>query len=513
MPKETTEKALLDCLQSLSSPFSGGGRPVAVILAAGQGKRIKSRRSKMLHPIWGEPTVARVSRAAEEGLESPDQVVVVGIKARDVAEALGPRPGRRFAYQAEQRGTGHAVQEALAVMAPSDRDRDVYVFPGDMGLVDTPTVRAFRETFDAGGADMLVMVGAYAGPPEANYYGRILRVPERDDEGAASGELAGRIIRIIEHKDILALQPGERYTAVYRDRPFSFTRDGLLSLSEYNSGLYAFRGRHLSGLVSRLDSGNAQGELYLTDLVELFNRAGLVVAGVPPLREEALLGFNDKAVLREMNDIARAAVWEKLKSVVAVADKRDFFIADDVVDHLLALDREGAAHDIAVGAGVFLGKGVRLREGVHVGRGAHLEGNIHLERNVSIGEAVQMSTFPGQTMRVGEGTRILKDDVLKGNITVGRDCLIEAPVRLTGSDEDPLVLGDGVRIKGDTYVYGSRIEAGCFIVNCILRRVRVERRVNERGETIPVCYIFPEPSGRESLSALSSPCRREENHG
>lgn len=496
------ETALLARLQSLSSPFTEGGRPVAIILAAGQGKRIKSHRSKMLHRIWGEPTVARVARAAEEGLESPDQVVVVGIKARDVAEALGVTPGRRFSYQAEQRGTGHAVQEALASMTPSDRDRDVYVFPGDMGLVDTPTVRAFRETFDAGKSDMLVMVGAYKGPPESNCYGRILRVPERDDAGAASGELAGRIIQIVEHKDILALKPGEAYTAVYRDRRFSFTRDGLLALSEYNSGLYAFRGRHLSDLIGRLDSENAQGELYLTDLVDLFNRNGLVVAGVPPLREEALLGFNDKAVLREMNDIARAVVWEKLKSVIAVADKNDFFIADDVVDHLLALDREGAAHDIAVGAGVFLGKGVRLREGVHIGRGARLEGNIVLERNVSVGEAVQMSAFPHQTMRIGEGTRILKDDVLKGNIAVGRDCLIEAPVRLTGSDEDPLIIGDGVRIKGDSYVYGSRIEGGCFIVNCILRRMRVEHRVNERGETIPLCYIFPEPTGRESLTPL-----------
>jgi bifunctional UDP-N-acetylglucosamine pyrophosphorylase/glucosamine-1-phosphate N-acetyltransferase len=502
MTRDTSDVALLERLRSLSSPFTDRERPVAVVLAAGQGKRIKSSRSKMLHKIWGEPTVGRVVRAAEEGLESPNQIVVVGIKARDVAETLGTKLGRLFACQTEQKGTGHAVQVALAAVGAEETDRDFYIFPGDMGLIDTPTVRSFREAFASSGAHMMLMVGTYAGPPEDNYYGRILRVPETDATGAPSLDATGRIIRILEYKDILALKKDEPYTVDFLGRRYAWSRERLLALSEYNSGFYAFQGQHLTALLPQLGYENVQGEMYLTDLVSLFNEAGLVVAGAPPLREEVLLGFNDKAVLRQMNGIARAAVWEKLNKLIAIADKDDFFIADDVVEHLLDLDRSGAAHDIAVGKGAFLGAGVRLAEGVHIARQARLEGNVLLSRNVSIGEAAHLSAFPHQTLRVGEGTSILKDDVLKGNITIGADCRIEAPVRLTGSVAHPLGLGARVRIKGDTYLYGSRVEADCVIVHCVLRQVRVACRRDVAGAVVPVCYVFPAPSGRESISPL-----------
>ncbi len=496
MTRDTTDTAVRSRLTGLSTLFTDRDSPVAVILSAGQGKRIKSHRSKMLHHIWGVPSVVRVARAASLGLDSPNQVVVVGIKAGEVAEALGKQPGRIFVLQAEQKGTGHAVQVALAAVAAADHDRDFFVFPGDMGLIDTPTVHAFREAFAESGAHMMVMVGTYTGDPAANYYGRILRVPEKDAGGVPSGDLTGKIIQIVEYKDILALDREKPYCVALGDRRYAFSRDHLLGLREYNSGLYAFQGKHLADLVSRLGSANAQGELYLTDLIYLFNREGLAVAGAPPLRESTLLGFNDKAVLRQMHGIARNEVYEKLNKIISIADKDDFFIADDVVDHLLTLDRAGAASDIGIGAGASLGAGVRLA------RGARLEGNIMLGKGVFIGESARLSAFAHQTLRIGEGTIILKDDVLKGNITVGAGCLIEAPVRLTGSDEHPLIIGDRVRLKGDSYVYGSRIESDCVIINCILRTVNVSCRRDPKGEVVPVCYVFPEPTGRESISPL-----------
>ncbi len=502
MIRDTTDAAVRAHLAGLSDAFTDAHSPAAIILAAGQGQRIKSRRSKMLHHIWGVPTVVRVARAAALGLGSPNQAVVVGIKAVEVAEALGGLPGRVFAYQAEQKGTGHAVREALTAVAAAGTDRDMYVFPGDMGLIDTPTVRSFRETFADSGAHMLVMVGTYTGDPAENYYGRILRVPDNDDAGTPSGDLTGKIIQIIEYKDIAALDPDKPYTVSFRDRSYSFSRERLLGLREYNSGLYAFRGTHLASLIDRLGYENVQGEMYLTDLIYLFNREGLSVAGVPPLRQETLLGFNDKAVLRQMHAIARDEVHEKLNKIISIADKDDFFIAEDVVEHLLELDRAGEASDIGIGAGVWLGAGARLAEGVHIERGARLEGNVILGKGVFVGESARLSAFPHQTLRVGEGTIILKDDVLRGNITVGAGCRIEAPVRLTGSDAHPLVIGDRVRIKGDTYIYGSRIAADCVIVNCILRTLNIACRRDAAGEVIPVCYVFPEPTGRESISPL-----------
>ncbi|RPJ05907.1 MAG: multidrug transporter, partial [Spirochaetaceae bacterium] len=277
MSKETPDTGLAAVLAGLSSMFSKDKSPVAIVLAAGQGKRIKSRRSKMLHTIWGVPTVVRVARAAAEGLQSPDQIIVVGIKAREVAETAGKLPGRKYALQAEQKGTGHAVKIALQSMAKENLDRDFYIIPGDMGLLDTATVRSFREAFQESRAEMMVMVGTYQGDPRDNYYGRILQVPEHDISGNPSGEDRGKIIQILEHRDILAIDPAIPYKTEFHGRTYSFQQQELLDIRFYNSGFYAFSGKHLSEHIDKLGYENVQGEMYLTDLIYLFNKSGLVV--------------------------------------------------------------------------------------------------------------------------------------------------------------------------------------------------------------------------------------------
>ena len=100
-------------LENLSADIDPTSDSLAIVLAAGHGKRIKSETSKMLHEIWGVPTVVRVANAAKHGLRSDNQIIVVGIKAKDVAETSGKKVHRRFAFQAEQNGTGHAVKMAL----------------------------------------------------------------------------------------------------------------------------------------------------------------------------------------------------------------------------------------------------------------------------------------------------------------------------------------------------------------------------------------------------------------
>ena len=184
-------------LAQLSSPLNLSDSRVSIILAAGHGRRIKSEKSKMLHEIWGRPSVWRVCEAARRGLESENQVVVVGIKAPEVARALGKREGRVFVYQEEQRGTGHAVQIALEQGGLEGFSGEVYVFPGDMGLITERTVRSLRDRFTGGGCDMVVLTGRYEGDPGENSYGRILKSRNHD----------GRIIEIKEHRDILAMDP------------------------------------------------------------------------------------------------------------------------------------------------------------------------------------------------------------------------------------------------------------------------------------------------------------------
>jgi len=476
--------------------------PIAIILSAGHGKRIKSHRSKMLHAIWGVPTVVRVCRAAQEGLQSFDQIVVVGKKAEEVVTALGVNPGRCYVMQKEQKGTGHAVMIALNTLAALQLNRDFYIFPGDMGLLDTVTVRSFRDTFVASAAHMMVMVGIYSGNPVNNYYGRIIRVPEKDAGGKSSGADMGRIIQILEHKDILSLKTNTPYKVKYRGRIYSFSREELLAITEFNTGLYAFKGKYLSRLLQKVGFDNVQGEMYLTDLIYLFNSAGLSVNGAPAIHQDSVLAFNDKAVLGQMQAIARAHVYSKIKKIVSIADKDNFFIADEVVDNILEIDKSGASLDISLGEGITLSKEVKLNEGVRIEKNARLEGNIVLGKRVFIGESVYLSTYPGQTMRIDDNSKILHGNILKGRVSIGKNCLIETPVRLTGSDEYPLKIGDNVRIKGASYIFGSIVEDDVFIINCVLWQKRLLAQRDKHNTVIPISNIFPEATGRESVKDL-----------
>lgn len=456
----------------------------------------------MLHAVWGVPTVVRVCRAAQDGLHSYDQIVVVGIKAEEVVQALGVHPGRCYVLQKEQKGTGHAVRVAIDTLEPRQLNRDFYIFPGDMGLLDTVTVRSFRDTFVASAAHMMVMVGIYSGNPLNNYYGRIIRVPERDAGGKSSGADRGKIIQILEHKDILSLKTKTPYKVKFRGRTYSFSREELLAITEFNTGLYAFNGKYLARLLQKVGFDNVQGEMYLTDLIYLFNSEGLSVNGAPAIHQDSVLGFNDKAVLGQMQAIARAHVYSKINKIVSIADKDNFFIADEVVDNILEIDKTGASLDIALGEGISLGKGVKLNEGVRIEKNARLDGNIILGKRVFIGESVYLSTYPGQTMRIGDNSKILHGNIIKGKVTIGKNCLIETPVRLTGSDEYPLTVGDNVRIKGTTYIFGSVIEDNVFIINCVLRQKRLTAQKDKSNTIIPISNIFPEPTGREAVKEL-----------
>ena len=136
-------------LAQLNSDLVDTTPRIGIVLAAGHGKRIRSETSKMLHEIWGEATVLRVAKAIQKGLDSPNQIIVVGIKGLDVAEATGRQAGRRFAYQENPvlglpAGTGDAVRVALSEFAPSSQERDIYIFLGDMGLLTGEVAAQFR---------------------------------------------------------------------------------------------------------------------------------------------------------------------------------------------------------------------------------------------------------------------------------------------------------------------------------------------------------------------------------
>ena len=206
---ENTNSEIYSKAKEYSAEFDSSNE-IAIILAAGHGKRIKSQTSKMLHKIWEIPTVERVYNACRLGIEKINTVIVVGIKALDVIEVIGKCESNKFAFQEKQNGTGHAVQVALKEITSDFKDGIVYVLPGDMGLLDDASMKKFREDFISSGKDMMVLTGIYNGDPLLNSYGRIIRTKDGNENG--------NVIRIMEFKDILALPDDKPYEIAYRNR-------------------------------------------------------------------------------------------------------------------------------------------------------------------------------------------------------------------------------------------------------------------------------------------------------
>ncbi len=468
---------------------------VAIVLAAGHGKRIKSQTSKMLHKIWEIPTVERVYNACKLGIENINSVIVVGIKAIDVMDVIGKRESNKFAFQEHQNGTGHAVQVALKEIESEFKDGIVYVLPGDMGLLDDESMKQFRNDFISSKNDMMVLTGIYEGSDSLqNSYGRIIRTKDE------SGNTNGNVIQIMEFKDILALPDDKPYQLSYRNKTYSYTRQELIDTKEFNSGVYAFDYKKLVELINNISSNNAQNEIYITDLIALFNQKGYSVGAVSPKHQYVVMGFNDKSVLKEMDEIARRNVYEKLKNIIQIDDPDDFFIHDSVVNDLIEMDKKGIPLDIKIGKGAYIGDGVKLNYNIEIGRAAYINGNIIFGKNIKIWRIVHLSTFQNQTLTIEDNVNILWGDIIKGNIVIGENSIIESSVNLTGSDEFPLRIGKNVLIKGTSYLFGSIVEDDVTIEHSVLIKKKVKAEKDKNGKVKAVRFFIPETEGKDLLS-------------
>jgi bifunctional UDP-N-acetylglucosamine pyrophosphorylase/glucosamine-1-phosphate N-acetyltransferase len=236
----------------------------AVILAAGKGTRMKSDLAKVLHLI-DEKSLLQFVLDACAPLNLDTTVVIVGHQAKLVTE-LCTHNGVDTALQAEQLGTGHAVDQARARL--QTLSGQVLVLCGDVPLLSTATISALlRKTTETGAAATVLTAVA----EDATGYGRIVR----DD--------SGRVVAIVEQKDADAEQ---------------------LRIREYNTGTWCFDNARLWSLLERLDTDNAQGEYYLTDVVELLVQDGALVEALVCADEREVQGINT------VDDLERAtADW------------------------------------------------------------------------------------------------------------------------------------------------------------------------------------------------------------
>jgi bifunctional UDP-N-acetylglucosamine pyrophosphorylase/glucosamine-1-phosphate N-acetyltransferase len=503
----TDNAQMLDLLAINSATISPDASRVGIVLAAGHGKRIRSENSKMLHEIWGTPSALRVANAVSDGLDSSDQVIVVGIKGEDVIRSAGPKPGRCFAYQENPAiglpaGTGDAVRVALSTFEPAAQDRDIYIFPGDMGLLKSEVVDRFRTIFEASENDMMLLTGQYSGPTDTNYYGRILRVPEIDISGASSESDRDRVIEIRQHKDILNQDSAQKYEVVFNGKTYAFGRQELLETREIDTLVFAFRESTLREYIHKLDTDNFQKELQLTDLVHQYNQNDLVVRATLAEREEEILAFNVKSVWRQMESIARRWAYEKLKDTITIVDQEDFYIADEVIQQILDLDEQHGPLDIVIGKGVHIDASVKLNRRVQIGDHSRLTGNVVLGEEVHIGVGVECSTYRNQALELGAAVQVLSRNILKGDMQVGAGSRIESGVIMTGSDDWPLRMGERVTVKGTSYLYGCTIDDGLFIEHSVIKCSHVKAIRNDDGAIQPVRYVLPAPQGLDSIEDL-----------
>jgi bifunctional UDP-N-acetylglucosamine pyrophosphorylase / glucosamine-1-phosphate N-acetyltransferase len=371
-----------------------------------------------------------------------------------------------------------------------------------MGLIDEETILSIKDKFVDSRSDMLVLTGLYEGAFANNSYGRIVRVKGKDVHGKSSGNDAGKVIEIMEAKDIQALPENKPYRVVFNEKTYEFSKNELVENREFNSGVYAFKYKKLVKLINSLSSDNVQKEVYITDLISLFNKKKYSVIATTPHSPYVVMGFNNKSVLKEMEDVARRKVYEKLKDILEIDDPEDFFIHENIVNEILDQDKKGVPLDIRIGKGVYIGKGVKLNYNLELKKNVFVDGNVHFGKNVVIWQNVHLSTFPEQVFRIGENVEILWGDIIKGNIEIGNGSRIESSVNMTGSNEHPLRIGNNVLIKGTSYVFGSFIEDGVYIEHSVLIKKRVERVMKKDGTVLPIRFYLPMPEGIDSIRDL-----------
>lgn len=341
-------------------------RALAVILAAGEGTRMRSGLPKVLHRIAGRTLLAHVLEAVRQA-EIEDVAVVVGPDRDDVAaEARRTFPGASVHVQAERRGTAHAVLATGDALASGAED--VLVLFADTPLIDPATLRRMREALATGSA--VVALGFEAKDPTG--YGRLVR------------DADGSLVAIREHRDASA---AER------------------ALTLCNGGLMALSGRQALAILEAIGDDNAQREFYLPDAVAVARRSGLQ-AGVILASEEEVMGINDRVQLAQ----AEAAMQNRLRE--QAMRNGATLIAPETV--FLSADTE-VGRDVIIEPHVVFGPGVVVEDGAVIHSFSHLEG-ARVGKGVSVGPFARLR--PGATLqegsRVGNFVEIKAADIGRG---------------------------------------------------------------------------------------------------
>jgi bifunctional UDP-N-acetylglucosamine pyrophosphorylase/glucosamine-1-phosphate N-acetyltransferase len=337
-----------------------------IILAAGQGTRMRSDTHKVLHPIASRPLLLHLLDRVE-ALGADKKVVVVG-KGREQVEAALAGRDATIAIQAEQKGTGHAVQQASDALA--GYDGPVIILYGDTPFVETRTLQRMLERLDGGGGPGIVVLAS--SPEDPLRYGRII-LGEGD-----------RIARMVEYKD-----------ATEEER----------SVRLCNSGMMAVRARDLFRWLGQVGNDNAAGEYYLPDIVNIAaaeGRAAVVIEGDP---YEAA-GVNSRAELAHLE-----LEWQRRRREQALDQGATLIDPESV---WFAFDTK-LGRDVTVEPHVVFGPGVSVGDGAVIHAFSHIEGaSIGTKASIGPFARIRPGTRLGENTRVGNFVELKKAEVAAG---------------------------------------------------------------------------------------------------
>ena len=414
----------------------------AVILAAGQGTRMKSDLPKVLHAVAGRSMAAEVLTVSR-ALEPDELVMVIGYGADQVRKEVGDDV--TYALQEKQLGTGHAVAQVLPQL---DDSSDVMILYGDVPLIEADTLNRLVDAAGDSGFALLT-----ANMPNPSGYGRIVR------------DHFGEVLRIVEEKDATA---DER------------------AIREINTGMMVVRGALLRHWIEALDNNNKQGEYYLTDIVAMAVRDRVTIECIHPQNLDEIAGINDRAQLAHVEHAYRKLQAERLmRDGVTLVDPARFDLRgtlqagmDTVIDINVIIEGE-----VTLGDDVSIGANCILRD-VAVGDGVNIQPNSVIEQS-SIGSHCRIGPFarirPGTTLadavHIGNFVEVKKSDIgtgskvnhltYIGDTKIGREVNVGAGTitcNYDGANKHRTIIEDDVFIGSDTQLVAPvRVAAGATI--------------------------------------------------
>ena len=434
-----------------------------VIMAAGKGTRLKSRRPKVLHEIGGRALLLHVIAAARTIVDAQRIYCVVGHEAERVRGAVAAT-GVQFVLQAEQRGTGHALQQVKAHFAATGEalPEHLLVLSGDVPLIRPETILAMCEEHLREAAAMTILTAV---PTDPTGYGRVLR------KAPGSAEVTA----IVEQK---ALRPDQ------------------LGAPEINSGIYCFRTSALFADLDSLSTNNAHGEFYLTDVAAMLVAEGRRVIAVKAASVDEVLGANTIAEMMHLDAAMRLNTARKLMALGVTIFRPDTCVIDADVEvgpdttiepfvQLLGATRIGSdcrvrsysvIQNSTLGDAVLVRNGCILEEAV-VGNGAMLGPYAHLRPGSDIGEAAHLGNFvETKKVKIGRGSKAnhlsyLGDAVIGEGVNIGAGSIT---CNYDGVHKHLTTIGNGVFVGSDsTLVAPVTLGDGAYVAagSCITEDV------------------------------------------